>query len=88
MSQKSKMKILELEQRDEWDKIVRSFNDYDVYWLSGYVKAFEIHGDGKPLLFFYEDDESRGINVVMLLRRKCYGLLIILSMIIQGGKIR
>ena len=66
MSQKSKMKILELEQRDEWDKIVRSFNDYDVYWLSGYVKAFEIHGDGKPLLFFYEDDESRGINVVML----------------------
>lgn len=44
---------------------MRSFADYDVYWLNGYVKAFEIHGDGEPLLFYYEDSEVRGINVVM-----------------------
>ena len=43
-----------LEDSDTWDKIVKSFKDYDVYWLSGYVKAFKIHGDGEPLLFFYE----------------------------------
>ena len=44
-----------LEQSEQWDAIVRSFREYDVYWLSGYVKAFQIHGDGEPLLFFYED---------------------------------
>ena len=56
---------MQLEQSEQWDSIVRSFKKYDVYWLSGYVKAFQIHGDGVPLLLFYEDYEIRGINVVM-----------------------
>ena len=54
-----------LEQAEQWDAAVRSFKEYDIYWLSGYVKGFQIHGDGDPLLFFYEDDGIRGINVVM-----------------------
>lgn len=54
-----------IEQSEEWDKVVRSFACYDVYYLSGYVKAFQLHGDGQPLLFFYEDENIRGINVVM-----------------------
>ncbi len=54
-----------LDQADQWDAIVRSFQDYDTYWLSGYVKAFQIHGDGKPILFYYEGNGVRGINVVM-----------------------
>ena len=59
------LKVFTLGQSEQWDIIVRSFNEFDVYWLSGYVKAFRIHGDGDPLLFYYEDDDSRGINVVM-----------------------
>ena len=59
------LKVYSLEQCEEWDSIVRSFHDYDTYWLSGYVKAFRIHGDGEPLLFFYENKSVRGINVVM-----------------------
>lgn len=54
-----------LNQAEQWDTVVRSFKEYDVYWLSGYVKAFHIHGDGDPLLFFYEGEIVRGINVVM-----------------------
>ena len=54
-----------LEQSEQWDSVVRSFKEYDTYWLSGYVKAFRIHGDGEPLLFHFEDGEIRGINVVM-----------------------
>lgn len=54
-----------LDQAERWDAVVRSFIEYDVYWLSGYVKAFQIHGDGDPLLFYYESDDCRGINVVM-----------------------
>ena len=57
--------VYSLEQSEQWDKIVKSFSEYDTYWLSGYVKAFQIHGDGEPLLFFVENDDTRGINVVM-----------------------
>lgn len=59
------LKVFTIEQADEWDVVVRSFKKYDVYWLSGYVKAFQIHGDGEPYLFFYENKNIRGINVVM-----------------------
>ena len=57
--------VYNLEQAEQWDTIVRSFKEYDTYWLSGYVKAFRIHGDGEPLLIHYENDGIRGINVVM-----------------------
>ncbi|MBO4441281.1 peptidoglycan bridge formation glycyltransferase FemA/FemB family protein [bacterium] len=57
--------VYSLEQAEQWDAVVRSFKKYDVYWLSGYVKAFKIHGDGEPLLFFYDGGSTRGINVVM-----------------------
>ncbi len=57
--------VYTIEQSEQWDNIVRSFGNYDTYWLSGYVKAFKIHGDGEPLLFYYEKDDVRGINVVM-----------------------
>nr|MCR5309395.1 aminoacyltransferase [Bacilli bacterium] len=59
------MKVLTIEQSDEWDAIVKTFKEYDVYYLSGYVKAFKKHGDGEPLLFYYSDDDCKGINVVM-----------------------
>ncbi len=58
---------LTLEQSAQWDEIVRSFSAYDVFWLSGYVKAFQLHGDGEPRLFYYNNPhlQVRGINVVM-----------------------
>lgn len=59
------LNIYTINESDEWDKIIRSFSQYDVYWLSGYAKGFQIHGDGEALLFYYEDEETRGINVVM-----------------------
>ena len=59
------LRVLTLEQNEEWDAIVRSFEKYDTYWLSGYVKAFQLHGDGDPLLFYYNNGMTRGINVVM-----------------------
>ena len=57
--------VITLDQAVRWDTTVRSFKEYDTYWLSGYVKAFFIHGDGVPLLFYYEDGRTRAINVVM-----------------------
>lgn len=59
------IKVFTVEQNDQWDLVVRSFQYYDVYWLSGYVKAFRIHGDGEPLLIYFKNENLRGINVVM-----------------------
>lgn len=59
------LKVYTTDQDELWDQIVRSFEKYDTYWLNGYVKGFQIHGDGEPLLFYYNDGRTRGINVVM-----------------------
>lgn len=50
-----------------WDNVVHSFQDYDVFYLSGYSKAFmqENSGNGTPLLLYYEDGCDRAINVIL-----------------------
>lgn len=50
---------------EKWDKIVTSFQQYDVYYLSAYVKAFKIHGDGEPFLMTFETENLRGMYVAM-----------------------
>jgi len=57
--------IIDMCDAQKWNDIVTSFKDYDVYYLSNYAKAFQIHGDGEPLLFYYESDLLRVINVFM-----------------------
>lgn len=47
------IRIIGLEQREEWDVIVRSFEHFDVYYLSGYVHAFMLHGDGIPIWYMW-----------------------------------
>ncbi len=59
------LSVYTIEQSTVWDNIVRAFEKHDTYWLSGYVKAFQIHGEGEPLLFYYNDESVKGINVVM-----------------------
>lgn len=59
--------IIRIDTPINWDEIVKSFPDYDVYYLSGYVKAFEVHGDGKPILLYYtENSGSRALCVLIL----------------------
>lgn len=48
-----------------WDNIVRSFKTHDIYYLSGYIKALEINGDGHGVLIYYNDGKTKAINVVM-----------------------
>lgn len=57
---------ISIDNSEQWDSIVRRFNN-DTYWRSGYVKAFQLHGDGEPKLIYFESDKSliKAINVVM-----------------------
>ena len=59
------IKIYTISQADEWNNVVRSFPNHDVYYLSGYCKAFEVHGDGAPELLYYEEGMLRAIYVYM-----------------------
>ncbi len=58
------IEILEDSTPKRWDDIVTSFHNYDVYYLSGYVKAFKLNGDGEPLLIYAQYNGTRCIIVV------------------------
>lgn len=49
----------------EWDEIVGSFKFSSIYQLNAYANSFKIHGDGEPILFYFENDEMKAINVTM-----------------------
>lgn len=59
------IRLIDLSHFTEWDATVKTFTDYDVYYLSGYVKAFHIHGDGDPYLLYYEGEGLKAIYVYM-----------------------
>lgn len=59
------IKLFNLSEAEQWDASVKSFAEWDVYYLSGYVKAFHIHGDGDPYLLYYEENGLRAIYVYM-----------------------
>lgn len=60
------LSVITIDEGDKWDDIVKSFRGYDVYYLSGYVRAFSLHGDGEPTLFYYDEGDFRAMNVVMV----------------------
>ena len=67
--------IYNINEAKQWDEIVKSFANYDVYYLSGYVRAFMIHGDGEPQLLYFEtaDFKSTGTGlraVYVYMKRK------------------
>ena len=74
-----------IEDQAKWDTVVRSFSDYDVFYLSGYSKAFmeEHPKNGVPFLLLYVEGEDRAINVVF---RRDVGLDEKLSMKVETGK--
>ena len=38
--------VLSSNQKDEWNKIIKSFVNWDIYYLCEYAESFQIHGDG------------------------------------------
>jgi hypothetical protein len=59
------IQLYNLAEAGKWDACIKSFEEWDVYYLSGYVKAFHIHGDGEPYLLYYQDNGLRAIYVYM-----------------------
>lgn len=57
------IEFVSISEFEKWTKIVYSFTNYDVYYLPGYVKAFQIHGDGIPVLVHYYCESLEGMCV-------------------------
>lgn len=79
------IQIFPLSRHQEWDRIVQSFPKYDVYYLSGYVHAFFLHGDGDPYLLFYESSALRAIFVYMRRQTALKGTFDIVTPYGYGG---
>ena len=62
------MSIVEyqIDDRIRWNSVVRSFSDYEAFYLAEYSTAFmeENSKNGEPLLLLYENGNDRAINVV------------------------
>lgn len=59
------LRIYTLHEAEEWNRVVETFKEYDVYYLSGYARSLQVHGDGEPLLISYTSEQLRGIQVVI-----------------------
>lgn len=57
---------IEVEDKKHWNEIVKSFYNYDVFYLNEYVTAFmqEDIKNGIPILLYFENGKDRAINVV------------------------
>ncbi len=62
----SHIREIHIGDRETWNDLVRSFPNYDVFYLNEYVTAFMQENDenGEPILLYYEYGKDRGINVV------------------------
>lgn len=60
------LEIIDIDHSNRWDEIVTGFASFDVFYLSGYVHPFMLHGDGTPKLLYYQDGDVRAIYVFML----------------------
>lgn len=59
------MKFFTYKQSAQWDKYVKSFPNWDVYYLCEFAVSLMLHGDGEPLLIYYEDECARMCYVLM-----------------------
>lgn len=66
------IQLLSLDQADYWDKLVRSMDCPDVYYLSSYCALHEQNEEGKAQLFVYEDES--GIVIYPFLLRDVHTL--------------
>lgn len=59
------LRLIKSDQKELWDSIVRSFADWDVYYLCGYARSLEIHEKSRALLIDFSFGPERLCYPVM-----------------------
>ena len=60
------LNVIDASRKEIWNGTVKSFDNWDIYYLQEYALSFQIHGDGTPFLVEYRDDNARFCYVVMM----------------------
>lgn len=60
----SRFEIITTAESEKWNGIVRKFEQYEVFYLCEYVRAFEMLGTEQGLLLWYDDGDTKAMNVV------------------------
>lgn len=55
---------IHIDNREQWDSAVKEVPQYDVFYLSSYLKAFQLQGSGEPILIIYSDGMDYAVNAV------------------------
>lgn len=55
---------IHIDDSEKWDSAVRKYTQYDVFYLSSYLKAFQLQGSGEPILIVYSDSGDYAVNAV------------------------
>lgn len=53
------MEIIDTANRERWNCLIQSFEQWDIYFTYEYNAALMLHGDGQPLLIYYEEQGAR-----------------------------
>lgn len=65
MEDEKRLEIVRVAEHDRWNEIVKSFQQWDVYYLNEYACSLQLHGDGMPLLIYFETEQCRLCYAVM-----------------------
>ena len=60
------LEVIEIEQKEYWNRLIRNFDQCDIYYTCEYNIALMLHGDGRPQLIYYNEGDI-GIAYVMFL---------------------
>lgn len=62
------IRVFTAQQKVEWNAAVKSFADYEVFYLNEYATAFmnEDGANGTPVLLLYENGQDRAMNVAFI----------------------
>ncbi len=59
------MNIIDVNEKEKWNYIVKSFPKWDIYYLNEYAYSLQLHSDGIPYLIYWEKDGNRLCYVMM-----------------------
>lgn len=54
-----------IREAERWNSLVKGFENWDIYYLYEHAHSMEIHGDGKPVLIYWEKDDVKLCYVMM-----------------------
>lgn len=60
------MDIIAHTEIERWNTIVKSFPEWDIYYLCEYAISLMLHNEGVPILLYYDDGELRITYVLMV----------------------